>query len=228
MSIVKSDCMNRYAGWLAYVSAILVVVGAVLLFLMYYYALTPVATVPGGASPDDFSRILKFVGLFTSVLMLPLPVALYRFTGHPRWDSGWVAMALGVLGWLTISLTQALLIITRINFEVTEPFAMVGVALLGVWMIAANSLARAEGALGRLVSWLGQLIGMSFVLAVVAIVLSTVSDALITVVFVLAIPGTLAFVVGFPIWLIGLGRRFLGPPMTPELSRQQTASVGAP
>jgi hypothetical protein len=228
MSPVKRDRASRYAGWLAYVSAALTIVAAVILVSQYYYALTPGAYAPGGVSPEDLAHLNEKVGLVVPLFMLPLPVALHRLTSHPGWGLNWVAMALGVLGWLTITVTQALLIITRISFEVTQPFAMVGLTLIGVWMILANHLARARGALGRWLSWLGELIGVSFVLAVVAIVLSMLSDALIGVVFVLAIPGALAFVVGFPIWLIGLGRRLLRTPLAPDQSARQPASVGAP
>ncbi|HEV8192670.1 MAG TPA: hypothetical protein VGP82_14485, partial [Ktedonobacterales bacterium] len=161
-----------------------------------------------------------------TALMLPVPVALYQLSARHGWGLSWVVMAFGVLGWLTISVTQALLIITRISFEVTEPFAMVGLALVGGWMIVANHLARAESALERWLTWLGELIGASFLLAVVAIVLSSLSDAPIGVVFVLALPGALAFVFGFPLWLIGLGR-LLAAPMTPRGSNQRTATLEA-
>jgi hypothetical protein len=227
MSLVKLSRISRYAGWLAYVSAILVVLAAVLLVHMYYYALTPGAYAPGGASPDDFSHLLDILGLCVSALALPLPVALYQLSARHGWRLSWVAMAFGVLGWLTISVTQALLIITRINFEVTEPFAMAGLALLGGWMIVANHLARAESALERWRTWLGELIGMSFVLALVAIVLSSLSPALIGVVFVLALPGALAFIVGFPLWLIGVGRQLLTAPMESVVSNQCTATLEA-
>jgi hypothetical protein len=209
MSVVKVDRVSRYAGWLAYLSAALTIAAAVILVCQYYYALAPDASAPGGTSPEDFAHFNEKLGLVVSLFMLPLPVALHRLTSARGWGLSWLAMAFGVLGWLTITVTQTLLIITRISFEVTQPFAMVGLTLIGVWMIVANSCARAGAALSRWLTWLGEVIGASFLLAVAAITLRLVSDALAAMVVALAIPGALAFVFGFPIWLIGVGRRLL-------------------
>jgi hypothetical protein len=228
MSLVKMDRLARYAGWLAYLSAALTIVASVILVSQYYYALTPSVSAPGGTSPEDLAHLNEKVGLVVSLFMLPLPVALHRLTSARGWGSSWLAMAFGVLGWLAITITQTLLIITGVSFEVTQPFALVGLTMIGAWMILANHLARAGGALGRWLSWLGELIGVSFVLAVVAIVLSVLSDALIGTVFALAIPSALAFVVGFPVWLIGLGRRLLSVPATQKFSLRDPAAIGAP
>lgn len=227
MSVVKVDHVNRYAGWLAYLSAALVAVAAVILVIQYYYALTPGALAPSGLSPEDFAHLNEKVGLVLSLFMLPLPVGLHRLTSARGWGLSWLAMAFGVLGWLTITITQTLLIITRISFEVTQPFAMVGLTLIGVWMIVANFCARAGTALPRWVTWLGEVIGASFLLAVAAIMLSLVSDALAAMVVALAIPGALALVFGFPFWLIWLGRGLLLVRTTPQVSSQHPASLGA-
>jgi hypothetical protein len=224
---VTVDRVSRYAGWLAYLSAALTIVAAVILVIQYYYALTPGAYPPGGLSPEDFAHLNEKVGLVISVFMLPLPVALHRHTSERGWGLSWLAMAFGVLGWLTITVTQTLLIITRISFEVTQPFAVVGLTLIGVWMIAANSRARAAAALSRRLTWLGEVTGASFLLAVAAILLSLVSDALTAMVVALAIPGALAFVFGFPFWLIWLGRGLLSARTTPQVTSQHSAPLGA-
>jgi len=228
MSVAKVDRVSRYAGWLAYLSAALVAVAAVILVIQYYYALTPGAYAPGGLSPEHFAHLNEKVGLVVSLLMLPLPVALHRLTSARGWGLSWLAMAFGVLGWLTITITQTLLIITRISFEVTQPFAMVGLTLIGVWMIVANFCARAGTALPRWVTWLGEVIGASFLLAVAAIMLSLVSDALAAMVVALAIPGALALVFGFPVWLIGLGRRLLAAPLPLYENDRSPVQIGAP
>jgi hypothetical protein len=228
MSLVKMERLAHYAGWLAYLSAALIIVAAVILVSQYYYALTPSVSAPAGTSPEDLAHLNEKVGLVVSLFMLPLPAALHVLTSARGRGLSWLAMAFGVLGWLTIAVTQTLLIITGISFEVTQPFALVGLTLLGAWMILANHLARAGGALGRWLSWLGELVGVSFVLAVVAIVLSVLSDALIGTVFALAIPGALALVVGFPVWLIGLGRRLFSVPATQEFGLRDPATIGAP
>jgi hypothetical protein len=227
MSAAKVDRVSRYAGWLAYLSAALTIVAAVILVSQYYYALTPGTSAPGGTSPEDLAHLNEKVGLVLSLFMLPLPVALHRLTSARGWGLSWLAMAFGVLGWLTITVTQTLLIITRISFEVTQPFAMVGLTLIGVWMIVANSCVRAGAALSRWLTWLGDVIGASFLLAVAAIMLSLVSDALAAMIVALAIPGALAFVFGFPVWLIWLGRSLLSARTTPQVSSQHPEPLGA-
>jgi hypothetical protein len=241
MSLVKSDRFNHYAGWAAYASAVLAVVGFVFLFLLYYYALQPHASAPGGASALDFGHINDILGLVASLCMLPLPVALHALTGYRRPKLSWVAMALGVLGLLTTSIAQALLIAQVITFETNLPFSLIGLALLGAWLILANHLGRAAGTLSRWLGWLGELNGIALVILAVGVVLlvnlsgaltagGTFQQypALVGVVIALVIPGALAYFLGFPIWLIGLGRRLLDPPMTPALSSQRPASVSAP
>src|SRR5262245_8594718 len=102
MSLVKMDRLVRYVGWLAYLSAALIIVASVILVCQYYYALTPSVSAPGGTSPEDLAHLNEKVGLVVSLFMLPLPVALHQLTSARGWGLSWLAMAFGVLGWLTI------------------------------------------------------------------------------------------------------------------------------
>ena len=239
MSLVKLGRFSRYAGWSAYVSALLSVVGFAFLFLLYFYALQPNVRVPGGGNPLDFGHLNDTVGLFAPLCMLPLPVALHALTSHRRPGLSWAAMALGVSGLLSIILAQTLLLAQVITFEMNLPFTMIGLVLLGAWLILANQLGRVGGALSRRLGWLGELNGAAFLLAVGGVLLvnlpnalaagrpSQQSPALFVVIIVLAIPGALAYFIGFPLWLVGLGHRLLASPLAPELSNQRPAPLGA-
>ena len=147
---------------------------------------------------------------------------------------------------LAIIVGQTLLIKDVISFEASLPFSLIGLALMGVWLILANYLGRARGVLARWLAWLGGLTGTALFLAVGLVLLSTpfaaLADAstlsggaldqqppaLVGAIIALAILGGGAYLLGFPIWLIGLGHTLLGSQMTRELSGQRSASAGAP
>jgi hypothetical protein len=241
MSFVKSDRFSRYVGWAAYVSAVLAIVGFAFLFLLYYYALQPNISVPGGASALDFGHISDILGLVGSICTLPLPVALHALTSQRRPGLSWAAMALGVLGILTIIVAQALLIAQIITFAVNLPLAMIGLALMGGWLILANHFGRAAGALSRWLGWLGELNGTAFLLLAGGVLLLVTRfdafttgqpfqqyPALIGVVVALAAPAILSHFLGFPIWLIGLGRRLVNAPTPQRQSSLQPEPVGDP
>ena len=246
MSLVKLGRFSRYAWWSAYVSALLSVVGFAFLFLLYFYALQPNVRVPRGGNPLDFGHLNDIVGLFAPLCMLPLPVALYALTSHRRPGLSWAAMALGVLGLLTTIIAQVLLVAHVISFAVNLPFTLGGLVLLGVWMILANHLGRASGALSPRLAWLGELTGTALAseggLVFLLVLASALNPALVThlgtlapqapaligAAIVLAIPGLLAYFLGVPIWLIGPGRRLLATTPTPARSERLLAWADTP
>jgi hypothetical protein len=232
MSTATLDRFGRYTGWAAYLSGVIAFISGVFLSLFYLFALTPSA--PGGTSPIDFGYLNDIVGLFSIILMLPVPVALYWLTRRQGQALSLVAMALGLVGMLAIIVGQTLLIKDAISFDTSLPFNLIGLALLGVWLILANYLGRAGGVLARWLAWLGGLTGAVLFLAVGLVLLSnpfaaladasTLSGgaldqqppALIGAIIALAILGGGAYLLGFPIWLIGVGRRLLAPPSAAE------------
>jgi hypothetical protein len=243
MPLLETVRIRRYAGWSAYVSAGLAVIGDVALFL--FYALeAPRALATGGASSQVFGPLSDNAGLFSSIFMLPLPVALYQLTAQ-RWRGlSWAAMTLGVLGLLTTIIAQMLLVARVITFAVNLPFTLGGLVLLGVWMILANHRGRAEGALPPRLAWLGELTGTAlasegglvFLLVLASALnpalvthlatLAQQSPALIGAAIVLAIPGALAYFLGVPIWLIGVGRRLLAATPAPARSERPLVRAG--
>jgi hypothetical protein len=228
MSTAALDRFSRYTGWAACLSGAIAFISGVFLFLFYLFALTPNA--PAGTSPIDFGYLNGIVGLFSIILMLPVPVALYWITRRRSPALGLVAMALGLVGMLAIIVGQTLLIKDVISFETSLPFNLIGLALLSVWLILANYLGRAGGVLARWLAWVGGLTGAVLLLAVSLVLLSnpfaaladasTLSGgavdqqpaALVGAIIALAILGSGAYLLGFPIWLIGIGRRLLAAP----------------
>ena len=164
MSTATLDRFSRYTGWAAYLSGAIAFISGVFLFLFYLFTLAPSA--PGATAPIDFGYLNDIVGLFSTILMLPVPVALYWLTRRQGRALGLVAMALGLVGMLAIIVGQTLLIKDVISFDTSLPFSLIGLALLGVWLILANYLGRAGGVLARWLAWLGGLTGAALLLAV--------------------------------------------------------------
>jgi len=239
MSTATLDRISRYAGWSAYLSGVIAFISGVLLSLFYLTTLAP--STPGATSSIDFGILSDLVGLFGTILMLPVPVALYWLTRRRGLALGLIAMALGLMGMLAIIVGQTLLIKDVISFDASLPFSLIGLALLGVWLMLANYLGRAGGALPRWLARLGGLTGAVLLLAVGLVLLSNpfaaLADAatlaggaldqqplaLIGAAIALAVLGTGAYLLGLPIWLIGIGRQLLMSPIAPALRSRQPA-----
>src|SRR5260370_20349229 len=92
MPALETVRIRRYAGWSAYVSAGLAVIGDVALFL--FYALeAPRALATGGTSAQVFGPLSDNAGLFSSIFMLPLPLALHQLTAQRSRGPRWAALA---------------------------------------------------------------------------------------------------------------------------------------
>ena len=127
MSTATLDRFSRYTGWAAYLSGAIAFISGVFLSLFYLYTLAP--TAPGATSSIDFGYLNDIVGLFGTILMLPVPVALYWLTRRQGPALGLVAMALGLVGMLAIIVGQTLLIKDVISFDTSLPFSLIGLAL---------------------------------------------------------------------------------------------------
>jgi hypothetical protein len=208
------------------VSAGLSIIGGVALFL--FYALeAPRSLETGDTTPQVFGPLSDYAGLFQFLFMLPLTMALYQLAPARNDRLSRVAEVLGAAGLLTAVVAQALLVTHVISFEVNLPVVLVGLVLIGVWMVVANRLGRAGGTLPLRLAWLGEFTGAVFVLlGGLVLLLTPISSRdpsatanigafavqhplLIGIVIVLIIPGLLANFIGVPIWLIWLGHRLL-------------------
>src|SRR5262249_55468076 len=132
-----------------------------------------------------------------------------------------IALALGSLGVLTLLIGQALLDTGAMGFNANLSFSMLGLALLGAWLLLANYLGCVSAVLLRWQTGLGGLTGVGFFLAVAFLVLGQPFDvleagplavqppALMGTLILLASLGALTYLVTFPLWLFGLGHRLL-------------------
>ncbi len=246
MPVLDTGRVPRYAGWSAYASAGLAVISTVSLFL--FYALeVPRSIATGGASPQIFGTLNDVTGLFGLAFQLPLTAALHQLAPPRKQGLSRVAMALGIVGILTLVLAQALLVAQVIRFEVNLPVVMAALVLLGTWMVLANHLVRVAGTLPPRLGWLGEFAGTLFVLLGGLVLLLVTagsgnpsaaanvgtfiqqSPLILGAVIVLAVAAFLALSFGQLIWLLWLGRRLLAiAVVAPRQSDRRPAHAGAP
>ena len=155
------------------------------IFLVLFFMNIPVPgpRVTVGTSPLDFGLLNDYVSLVADAFLLPLPLVLYQLTQRQlpqrrQQVLNGIALALGSLGVLTLLIGQALLVTGVMSFDVNLSFSMLGLALLGAWLLLANDLGRVGGVLVRWETWLGGLTGVGFVLAVAFLVLGKPFDVL--------------------------------------------------
>jgi hypothetical protein len=224
MVAVTADRSLRYAGWVAYISAGLSIIGAVTLLL--FYALEAPNTIKtGDSSGHIFGPLSDYAGLFQFLSMLPLAVALDRLAPARAQRLSQIAEVTGVTGMLTAALAQFLLVAHIVTFAVNLPIVLVGMVLIGVWLVVANRLGGAGGALPSRLAFVGVFSGAMFALLgglTLVFVIASASNptavanfgayllhnpVLIGAIIVVFTPALLAYIIGVPVWLIGLGRR---------------------
>ena len=233
----------RYAGWSAYVSAGLSIIGAIAL-LLFYALEAPRSIATGSDSQQFFGPLSDYAGLFQFLTMLPLASALHQLAPARNQRPSRVAEILGITGLLTAALAQFLLVAHIISFAVNLPIVLVGMILIGVWLVVANHLGRASGALSRRLSLLGEFTGAMFAALGGLTLLFTLANAinpaaianfgtfllnnpvLVGAIIVVFTPALLAYLIGVPIWLIGIGRRLFASDDVNFAGRDKQVSYG--
>lgn len=233
----------RFAGWSAYLSAGLSIIGAIAL-LLFYGLEFPQAIATGSDSQHFFGPLSDYAGLFQFLAMLPLPVALHHLASARNRRLSRVAEILGLTGLLIAALAQFLLVTHIIDFTVNLPIVLVGMVFIGVWLVVANRLGRASGALSRRLTLLGMYTGAMFAalggLTLVMTLAYSVNPTAIAnlgtflldtpvlagTIIVVFTPALLAYFIGVPVWLIGIGRRFLASDDVNFARRDEHVSYG--
>jgi hypothetical protein len=243
MTPLGTGSIRRYAGWSAYVSAGLSIIGGVAL-LLFYALEAPRSIATGNTSPQVFGPLSDYAGLFQFLFMLPLTVALYQLAFPKTQRPSLVAAVCGASGLLTALAAQALLVARVISFAVNLPIVLVALALIGTWMLLASRLGGRDGTLPRWLARVGVVTGAAFALMSGLVLLLVLPSALapaaatsadmfvlqhpllIGAIVVVAIPGFLAYFFGMLIWLIGIGRRLLAMAAVAQEPMQPAVDVG--
>ena len=125
-------------------------------------------------------------------------VAVYLLT---RPGYGWLALlalAVGCIGMIVVAVLQALLVAGYVGFEQTIAQVLVAGAAIGLWLISANALALAAGALPWGPVAFGIAAGAGYLLAAIGFYRGRQQHPLFYA-------GSLLMVVGYSVWAIWLG-----------------------
>jgi hypothetical protein len=204
--------LERSAGYAAIVSgifAILALVTSVLFFGLEAPSIGTSTTQTHFWGPlSDLTPILQ---------MLPLLVVAYALFLEQRRAAPMpsiIAAIIGATGMLGVIVLQSLLLLHVIPFEQEVGPVVFATGMVGVWLVVVNYLERHRKNLPSRLTWLGMVVGIAFALepVLLAPMGGTVNWQTIVSNSFLLIGSVLVFLVayvGFPIWVIWLGRLFM-------------------
>lgn len=181
--------LNLLFGWAAILSAV-----ATLLTLITGYLFFST----GGM----FGPVNDPASVFQMLLMLPVAAALYLLTRQGAAALALLATAIGVAGMLTAAVLQVLLVFRAIDYEQALVAILSAGSAVGVWLVLANLLTLASGALTGGMAIIGAVAGAGYVLRIVGFRLGGRGHRLFYA-------GSGFAVIGYIVWGAGLGSLFL-------------------
>ena len=147
---------------------------------------------------EAFGKVNDIFGVFQVVLMLPVAVAVYLLTSP---GYGWLALlalAVGCIGMIVVAVLQTLLVVGRVGFEQTIGATLAAGAAIGLWLIVANALALAGGALPWGLGAFGLAAGAGYLLTALGFYRGRQQHPLFYA-------GSLLMVVGYSVWATWMG-----------------------
>jgi hypothetical protein len=198
--------VTRYAAGASYLNGILGVVSFVTLIL--FFALEASA---GSQGAHLWGPLSDIAGAATPLPLLLVMLAFHQIERDRAPVLSRVAIAFGMIGALAVTVLQLLLIIKVLPFEQEVGPVVLANAVVGVWLVLANHLARAQAVLSPRLAWLGIVVGVSFILYPVIFPIVGGADFYNNIGsnYLLLIVTSLIFLlsyIGFPVWAIWLGR----------------------
>lgn len=199
-------------GWAAVLCGIATIFAMVTTVLFFWLEAPAVGS--GHAQPRLWGPLSDLFPIVQMALLLVVAYGLFQVQRHGAPTVSLVAAIVGVIGMLGVMTLQLLLLLNVIPFEREIGPMLLATALVGVWLLIVNTLARQQGTLPSWLPWLGIAVGIAYVAEPVLLPAmgGTISWQAMTSNYLLATAIALVFLVayiGFPIWVIGLGRVFL-------------------
>ena len=172
-------------GWAALLSAVATLGTAVTGILFF-------------AVNQVFGKVNDAFSVLQVLLMPPVAVALYLLAGPDPGCSALLALAVGCMGMLSVAVLQAQLVAGKVEFEQSISRVLTAGAAIGLWLILANALALAAGALSWGLAAFGFVAGVGYLLTALGFYRGRQEHPLFYV-------GSLLMVVGYSVWAIWLG-----------------------
>lgn len=204
--------LEHTVGWVALLCGIATIFAMVTTVLFFWLEAPSAGS--GYAQPHLWGPLSDLFPIVQMALLLVVAYGLFQVQRHGAPTASLVAAIVGAVGMLGVMALQSLLLLDAIPFEREIGPMLLATALVGAWLLVVNTLARQQGTLPSWLPWLGIAVGIAFVLEPVLLSAmgGTVNwQAMTSNTFLLAASALVFLVayVGFPIWVIGLGRVFL-------------------
>lgn len=160
--------------------------------------------------------VTNLLAVFTGITMLIFAVNIDRAATAPSPTLRAGALVAGILGSLLYAGGSAVLILSDRGFDEMAPWTLgAGLGLFGLWMIWLTLQAPEAIDLVSGLRWLGLAVGIGFVLFSLSVISigpidPTASDApSMSLMLILQYAGGLLAYLGWPVWLVLIGRRLL-------------------
>ncbi len=170
-----------------------------------------------------FGPVSDFSSAMSAILLIPLALSFRGLLADSGQFAGSVALLLGMIGMLAVATTGFLMVSETIEFRTSLPPVMIGMGLIGLWMVINSYRSLDQPGLPSILPWLGILVGVTLALALPTGLLW--SDELYRVMSGIAGQGEptgvnlitkgIVYIAGpinqllFPVWAFWFGRLFL-------------------
>jgi hypothetical protein len=151
--------IDRYARPAALVAGIASIIGFIALILFFALEAPGVSADPQGFHFWGF--ISDIAGPLTMIPLIIVMLALHRAERAQAPTLSRVALMVGVIGALGVTLLQVLLIIRVLTFEQEVGPVVLAMGIAGVWLILASYMARVQHILPSGLAWLGIVTGVA-------------------------------------------------------------------
>jgi len=185
----------RVAGWLAFLYAILTIIGIISLIVFF-------ALVPTLGSSNIMGSINDITSILGSLVAVPVALALYLLHRAQSPGSALIGFTLALVGDLAVAVIQTLFVLRLVSYDATLAVAPLGFAVAGVGVIIFGSLALQHQTLSSRLARLMIIAGVASIVLVV-VGMMTGWDSPLT-----SLSG-LMFVVFGVAWNIGFGQTLL-------------------
>lgn len=138
---------SQLIGWTAITGGIVAVIGFICLILLFTVG-------------EPFGTINDFLAIPTSLLLIPLVLALHRLHAADHLSVSRFALFAGLAGFLAVAVGSALLVLDRITFEQSLPPVIVGFGFIGLWVLLNSVLGLSDGTFPRPMAWVGIFLGL--------------------------------------------------------------------
>jgi hypothetical protein len=126
----------RFGGVSAYVGGVVAAIGLVFLIAMF------VSFVVGSELAGTLGRVNDVLIVVQYLLALPVAVALHALLRSRNVRLSRLALVIGVIGMVTVVVLQLLLVFGVLTFQEQVVPVVIGLLVVGTWLLITGNLAR--------------------------------------------------------------------------------------